>query len=86
MEFQFDINAKFKEKVNEIPAADLRSQPLGRDVDGKAYWFLAVNNAFLLLTGYCNIQKSSLSLLVNINNISFRKIGISFWFIPDEEW
>jgi len=37
------VNPKFREKINEIPAAELRCQPLGRDVSGRAYWFLAVS-------------------------------------------
>lgn len=42
LECQFDVNAKFKEKINEIPVPELRCQPLGRDVSGKAYWYLMV--------------------------------------------
>ena len=37
------MNPKFREKINEIPAPELRCQPLGRDVNGRAYWFLAVS-------------------------------------------
>lgn len=40
LEAQFDSNTKFKEKLNEIPAEELRQQPIGYDVDGQAYWFL----------------------------------------------
>ena len=37
---QFDCNIKFKEKVNEKTAAELRMQCLGRDSEGLAYWLL----------------------------------------------
>ena len=42
-ETQFDCNNKFKEKINEKSAQDLRSLPLGRDKDGLAYWYILVS-------------------------------------------
>jgi hypothetical protein len=43
MESQFDCNNKFKDKVNEIPVEEMRFQPVGRDKDGMAYWYLLVS-------------------------------------------
>ncbi|XP_059177548.1 uncharacterized protein LOC131956927 isoform X2 [Physella acuta] len=40
MECQFDFNLKFKEKVNESSAEDMRLLPIGRDKEGQAYWYL----------------------------------------------
>lgn len=36
---QFDANAKFKAEVNKHDAAKLRLLPIGRDIDGHAYWY-----------------------------------------------
>ena len=38
MESQFDVNTKFKSAVNGISANELRSEPIGRDKLGNAYW------------------------------------------------
>ena len=35
---QFDSNTKFKAIINSTAAADLRSQPAGRDKFGNVYW------------------------------------------------
>ncbi len=42
-ETQFDFNVKFKEKINEQTATQLRCQPIGRDKNGLAYWYLVVS-------------------------------------------
>ncbi|GFN75751.1 chromosome alignment-maintaining phosphoprotein 1 [Plakobranchus ocellatus] len=39
LECQFDYNVKFKEKVNESSAEDMRFLPIGRDKEGQAYWY-----------------------------------------------
>lgn len=44
MECQFDFNLKFKEKVNESSAEDMRLLPIGRDKEGQAYWYLLVSS------------------------------------------
>ncbi|ELU12025.1 hypothetical protein CAPTEDRAFT_94680 [Capitella teleta] len=44
VEGQFDFNTKFKEKINDLTATDLRFLPLGRDSTGLAYWFLLDND------------------------------------------
>ncbi|XP_064638858.1 remodeling and spacing factor 1-like [Lineus longissimus] len=49
LEAQFDGFAKFKEKVNEKTAEDLRFQPLGRDRAGLAYWYLLDKELNLLV-------------------------------------
>ena len=41
-ETQFDCHPKFKEKVNDISAVELRTNPIGRDRNGLAYWYLVV--------------------------------------------
>jgi len=43
LENQFDYNNKFKEKVNEKPPDVMRFQPIGRDKNGLAYWYLLVS-------------------------------------------
>ncbi|KAI0243072.1 Remodeling and spacing factor 1 [Lamellibrachia satsuma] len=43
LELQFDCNSKFKEKINERSAQDLRFLPVGRDKNGLTYWFLLDN-------------------------------------------
>ncbi|XP_062588739.1 remodeling and spacing factor 1-like [Saccostrea cucullata] len=40
LEKQFDFNSKFKEQINAKPAEDMRFEPLGRDRNGLAYWYL----------------------------------------------
>ncbi|XP_061190408.1 remodeling and spacing factor 1-like [Saccostrea echinata] len=40
LEKQFDFNSKFKEQINAKPAEDMRFEPLGRDKNGLAYWYL----------------------------------------------
>ena len=42
LETQFDYNIKFKEKISEIKADEMRCQPLGRDKNGLAYWYFLV--------------------------------------------
>lgn len=47
LEKQFDFNSKFKEQINAKPADDMRFEPLGRDKNGLAYWYLIVSNNLL---------------------------------------
>ena len=42
LECQFDYNVKFKEKVNEAGAEQMRFLPIGRDKEGQAYWYFLV--------------------------------------------
>ncbi|KAJ8941452.1 hypothetical protein NQ318_016892 [Aromia moschata] len=44
LEMQFDHHVKFKNEVNKLTAEELRSQPLGRDKAGHAYWFHSDDN------------------------------------------
>lgn len=37
-EVQFDLNVKFKAEINKYESSTLRSQPLGWDKSGAAYW------------------------------------------------
>ncbi|KAL5004220.1 hypothetical protein ScPMuIL_017676 [Solemya velum] len=39
LECQFDSNAKFKEKINDMSPESHRIQPIGRDKHGLAYWY-----------------------------------------------
>lgn len=41
---QFDFNPKFKTEINKMTAEELRSQPIGRDKMGHAYWFQCDEN------------------------------------------
>lgn len=41
---QFDYNTRFKAEINKMSAEELRSQPLGKDKHGHAYWFQNDNN------------------------------------------
>ena len=43
MEGQFDGNQKFKDKINEKTAEEMRLQPIGRDKHGLAYWYFVVS-------------------------------------------
>lgn len=42
LEKQFDQNSSFKEKVNKLAPEDMRFQPIGRDKNGLAYWYMLV--------------------------------------------
>lgn len=39
LEYQFTCHIKFKNAVNQIPSKDLRLDPIGRDLNGRLYWF-----------------------------------------------
>ncbi|XP_063697676.1 titin-like [Culicoides brevitarsis] len=39
LEFQFDLNVKFKNAINLAGANDLRGTPIGKDEYGNAYWY-----------------------------------------------
>ncbi|XP_064214033.1 remodeling and spacing factor 1 isoform X2 [Tribolium castaneum] len=39
LEMQFDYNTRFKAEINKMSAEELRSQPLGKDKQGHAYWY-----------------------------------------------
>lgn len=39
LEMQFVCNSKFKTEINKMSANELRTQPLGKDRLGNAYWF-----------------------------------------------
>ena len=47
LEFQFDLNAKFKAEINRLASEDLRLQPIGRDRLGHNYW--------LQMDEFCNL-------------------------------
>ena len=47
LEKQFDQNSTFKEKINKIAPEDMRFQPIGRDRNGLAYWYMLVCNTAL---------------------------------------
>ncbi|KAH9512758.1 hypothetical protein Btru_038123, partial [Bulinus truncatus] len=49
LECQFDYNVKFKEKVNESSAEDMRFLPIGRDREGQAYWYFLDKDMNLLV-------------------------------------
>uniref|UniRef100_A0A2C9JP17 PHD-type domain-containing protein n=1 Tax=Biomphalaria glabrata TaxID=6526 RepID=A0A2C9JP17_BIOGL len=49
LESQFDYNVKFKEKVNESSAEDMRFLPIGRDKEGQAYWYFLDKDMNLLV-------------------------------------
>uniref|UniRef100_A0A336L1J9 CSON014502 protein n=1 Tax=Culicoides sonorensis TaxID=179676 RepID=A0A336L1J9_CULSO len=39
LEYQFDLNVKFKNAINLATANDLRGTPIGKDEFGNAYWY-----------------------------------------------
>lgn len=41
---QFDFNPKFKTEINKMSAEELRTQPLGKDRLGYAYWLQCDNS------------------------------------------
>lgn len=41
---QFDNNVRFKQEINKMSSEELRSQPLGKDNKGHAYWYQSDNN------------------------------------------
>jgi len=43
LEKQFDQNSTFKEKINKLAPEDMRFQPIGRDKNGLAYWYMLVS-------------------------------------------
>ncbi|XP_076096178.1 uncharacterized protein LOC143067060 [Mytilus galloprovincialis] len=47
LEKQFDQNSSFKEKVNKLAPEDMRFQPIGRDKNGLAYWYMLDNECNL---------------------------------------
>lgn len=44
---QFDCNPKFKTDINKMTAEELRSQPIGKDKMGHAYWLQCDENCQL---------------------------------------